>query len=246
MPFSETVKTELLVKSRRSCCICHRFKGTNLEVHHIVPEAQGGSNVASNGIPVCFDCHADVEHYNSKHPKGSKYSVTELKKHRENWFDKVAATGVDAATPMHADIDRRIAAEIHTHMTESESYAFLRDHDLGASYPGRRTDPLFRLEYKFHYPDLEFMDSDLEAQRAAFASDLSEAVNAIANLTSPMKGDPDWYSVGSEYELLTSPRYAEIKQEIDEANDLCSRAAVSYLELYNLIRRKLGVDLRFT
>jgi hypothetical protein len=92
MPFSQTIKSDALVACRRTCCICHTFCGINIECHHIVPEAQGGPSTLDNCIPICFNCHADVEHYNPAHPKGNKFSPEELRKHRDRWFAKVAAT----------------------------------------------------------------------------------------------------------------------------------------------------------
>jgi hypothetical protein len=245
MAFADAVKVDLLVKSRRSCCICHRFKGTNVEVHHIVPSAKGGSDATDNGIPLCFDCHADVEHYNVNHPKGTKYSEAELKKHRDNWFARVAATGPVQVNPAHSEIDRRVAEEIHKTMTVTDSYTFLRDHSLWNSYDGRRVDPLFDLDHKFSYPDLQFMDADLEALRASFAANLDGCTNKISLLTSPSATMKGWYTVGSEFELLTSPRYDKIKIEVEAADQACSRAAESYLQLYNRVREKLGLDLRF-
>lgn len=86
MPFSPAVAEELLVKAARCCCLCRKFKGQKLEVHHIVPEANGGADTADNGIPLCFDCHADVQSYNDKHPKGRKYRPSELILLRDMWF----------------------------------------------------------------------------------------------------------------------------------------------------------------
>jgi len=93
MCFSLEVAEELLVKSARCCCLCRKFKGTKIEVHHIVPVANGGSDNSDNGIPLCFDCHADVMSYNAKHPKGRKFRSVELKKHRDQWFILVQAGG---------------------------------------------------------------------------------------------------------------------------------------------------------
>ena len=69
----------------RKCCICHRFCGVN-ELHHIWQEADGGLSDFDNCIPLCFDCHADVGHYNPRHPKGKKYTPGELKGHRDQWY----------------------------------------------------------------------------------------------------------------------------------------------------------------
>lgn len=60
-----------------------------MECHHIVPESKGGTNTFENCIPLCFDHHAEVEHYNSEHPRGTKYSVNELKQLRDAWYEQI-------------------------------------------------------------------------------------------------------------------------------------------------------------
>ena len=87
MPFSPQVKEEALVKSRRCCCICNEFAGLFTNVHHIIQESQDGSNDIDNAIVLCLRCHGEVGHYNPDHPIGNKYSVSELKKHRDNWWE---------------------------------------------------------------------------------------------------------------------------------------------------------------
>lgn len=87
MPFSPDVKEDALVACGRCCCICHKFCGTKIEVHHIREESEGGDNSLGNAIPVCFDCHADMRSYDFKHPKGNKYSESELIRHRDIWYE---------------------------------------------------------------------------------------------------------------------------------------------------------------
>lgn len=57
-----------------------------VEVHHIVPEAEGGSNDADNAIVLCLKCHSEAGHYNPRHPIGTKFSPNELKRHRDQWL----------------------------------------------------------------------------------------------------------------------------------------------------------------
>jgi hypothetical protein len=80
------VKERVLLACARSCCVCHRFCGRNIELHHIEMESKGGKSSFDNCIPLCYDCHADAGHYNPTHPKGTKYSSSELRKHRDNWY----------------------------------------------------------------------------------------------------------------------------------------------------------------
>lgn len=89
MAFSKKVKEEALIKSKRCCCICNEFCGRNCVIHHIKQETQGGSNKIANAIVLCQNCHGEVGHYNPNHPIGNKYSPSEIKKHRNNWWQWV-------------------------------------------------------------------------------------------------------------------------------------------------------------
>jgi len=78
-----------MVACERHCCLCHNFKGTKIECHHIVQAADGGPDTLGNCIPLCFDCHAEVGAYNPKHARGTKFSAKELKKRRDDWYQEV-------------------------------------------------------------------------------------------------------------------------------------------------------------
>ena len=78
-----------MVACERHCCLCHKSTGVKIECHHILPAAAGGPDTFENCIPLCFDCHAEVEAYNPKHPKGTKYSANELKQRRDAWYQEV-------------------------------------------------------------------------------------------------------------------------------------------------------------
>lgn len=90
MGFPTSVANEVLVRCGRHCCICDKFVGSKIELHHIVQEADGGDDSVDNCIPLCFDCHAEVNSYNPRHPKGRKYTKIELKGHRDKCYEKYA------------------------------------------------------------------------------------------------------------------------------------------------------------
>lgn len=89
MSFSEEIKTKAMIARGRCCCICHKFCGNNMEVHHIKARAEGGQDIYENAIPLCFDCHAEVRQYDPKHPKRIKFTEKELIMHRDEWYRKV-------------------------------------------------------------------------------------------------------------------------------------------------------------
>lgn len=99
MGFSSSVKEKAYIASARRCCVCKKFAGRNIEVHHIIQAADGGEDTFDNAIPLCFDCHAEAGHYNPRHPKGAKYTPNELRVHRDKWY-KVVAEGMDHVEPV--------------------------------------------------------------------------------------------------------------------------------------------------
>lgn len=104
MSFPQNIKDEIFAKCARHCCVCHKPKGLNIEVHHITPKKQGGQDTFENAIALCFDCHADAGHYFAGHPKGSKLSPNELLKHKKEWFEIVQNNKIDAPKDIFVDI----------------------------------------------------------------------------------------------------------------------------------------------
>ena len=88
MGFPQSVADEIFVKCGRHCCLCGKYAGQKMELHHIKQAADGGEDTVDNCIPLCLDCHAEVASYNPRHPKGRKYTETELKGHRDRVFKK--------------------------------------------------------------------------------------------------------------------------------------------------------------
>jgi hypothetical protein len=244
MPWPANVRNEALAACQRSCSICHKFCGVRIELHHIKPESEGGPSTYDNCIPLCFDCHAEVQHYNSAHPKGTKFSSAELKLHRDRWFDRVATSSSYAVAPEHQVIDRRIAIEIHDYMTRDRSFQFLREETLKGSFLKRYVVPLYDLEQKFSNPDFEFFDADLEAARSDFARFLSRAVHEIATMTAPEKGDRDWLTGAPQY-WMKDDDYKEWERQTRVADQVLTEAATAYEALYRLARTRLVLDLRF-
>lgn len=82
--FSEADKVRVLLWSARHCCLCGKQAGIGIEVAHLDPK----SSDLDNAMPLCFDCHAAIGHYNSQHPRGRKYSIPELKARRDQVYEE--------------------------------------------------------------------------------------------------------------------------------------------------------------
>lgn len=90
MSFSKSIREDALVKAQRHCCVCHKFAGRSINVHHIKQESVGGDNTSANAIVLCLRCHAEAGHFNCNHPLGTKYAPSELIKHRDVWYKACA------------------------------------------------------------------------------------------------------------------------------------------------------------
>ena len=82
--FSEGDKILVLLWCARHCCLCGRFAGLGIEVAHLDPVRSD----IENAIPLCFDCHAAIGHYNARHPRGKKYSIPELRARRDQIYEE--------------------------------------------------------------------------------------------------------------------------------------------------------------
>ena len=111
MPFPRSVREQALVLAARHCCVCHRYKGVKIEVHHLEQEADGGGNDLENAIALCFDCHADAGHYNPDHPRGTNFSPRELRMARATWHRLVQENAANTAIreEIQSDMGRAIA-----------------------------------------------------------------------------------------------------------------------------------------
>jgi len=79
-----------------------------MQIHHIVPRSEGGSDSEENGIPLCFNCHAEVHSYNPKQAIGRRIRPSELRKHKEQWFAIVARSPwSQQAVMIDVDVDAR-------------------------------------------------------------------------------------------------------------------------------------------
>src|SRR6266545_127260 len=83
--FPRSIVERLLVASHRHCSLCHKPAGVKIEIHHIVPRSDRGTDTEENGMPLCFDCHAEV-HYEPNHPRGRRITQSELRRHKAQWF----------------------------------------------------------------------------------------------------------------------------------------------------------------
>lgn len=113
------IKIEVLIRAARHCCVCHRYAGLKVEVHHIKQRSKGGTDSLQNAIALCFDCYTDAGHYNSDHPRGTKFSPSELVLARDRWYEIVSQNKIS--------IPIRISEHIHCRHLVLKSIGVAKD-----------------------------------------------------------------------------------------------------------------------
>jgi hypothetical protein len=98
----DEISTKVLADCGRCCCLCRRFKPIQLQVHHIVLKSEGGEDELDNAIALCLTCHTDVH---TKAPFTRRFTVEELKAHRENVYRLVAEGKLPAGKPVETGAD---------------------------------------------------------------------------------------------------------------------------------------------
>ena len=76
MPFSEHTKLKAKRQSHFRCVVCRQ---PFVEIHHIIPQADGGSDLIDNACPLCARCH-DVIGPNREKRK-------QLREMRDFWYE---------------------------------------------------------------------------------------------------------------------------------------------------------------
>lgn len=234
MGFPSDIAEKALLDSGRHCCLCHRFCGTKIELHHIVQKADGGQDTYENCIPLCFDCHAEVKAYNPKHPKGRKFTGSELKGHRDRWYEKVKVNAGVVVNSNYLELDRKLFDEIRKILPSSGSVDFARFHDYGGAFPKESLNDFYSFYRYRTRPEFEFLDADLEGLRSKLINDIEEFLNLIGKFAFRNQVQPDWLEIDVQPELAI--------QVGKELNQLADKICQTYDDLIRLGRRKLGTS----
>ncbi|WP_035337685.1 HNH endonuclease [Dokdonia sp. PRO95] len=240
MAWPQKVKDKVLVACGRHCCICHKFCGTKIELHHIKLKSEGGTETEDNCIPLCFDCHADQKSYDFKHPKGTKYSPRELNDHRDKWYN-LAQQSLGTGTSDHLEQDKETFKIIYDLVPADKTIYFLKTKDFNSrKFSLTPIKPISELLLKVHNEAwIEFYDSDLEALRLRLFTAFEEFTDKIRTDTYNF---PD-----TQYDTQCVPREwmeqqpARYHETVDFLNKKADEIAIIYTNLVRLSRKKLGV-----
>lgn len=207
-----------------------------MELHHIQARADGGVDSFDNCIPLCFDCHANVGHYNPEHPRGRRIRPEELRQHRDQWFRKVASTPAGVAEARDAELDRDVVFRLTTMLPRNENLSFVRQFDYGSTFRKDSHDQLWRFAHEFTGPEHEFIDADLEAFSQALRDVVLRFLRQMAHDTfEEVLGTRE---IPKDWRVDQRERFDKAQ---DALNSLAGEVCERYDDLLRLARRKLGV-----
>ena len=121
MPFDPNDRIKALLWCDRHCCLCGKQCGVFIELHHIDPKAKSGKDSLENAIPLCFECHGAVGHYNNSHPRGVKLQHKELRKRRDQMYERYTSRFVP-------QVDFRITQAINGKLRKLPDVGFTISH----------------------------------------------------------------------------------------------------------------------
>ena len=173
MSFPKDIGIRALIACARCCCICHKFCGRKIELHHIEQKADGGKDTFENCIPLCFDCHADMGKSDPLHPKGRQYSKIELKSHRDRWYSKIENSQVIKSIDFIYEEDKVLFHDICNIFSDSIR-EWLSETNLAGSHPAKVFEPLDELLYNCNNPFKEFLNIELEKLKGNLLNTLNK------------------------------------------------------------------------
>lgn len=242
MTFPESIAEKALLDCSRCCCICHKFCGFKIELHHIIQKSQNGADTYENCIPLCLDCHADVKAYDPKHPKGRKYTDSELRKHRDRWYEKLTNQNIVVVHPDCIELDRKLFLKIREVIPgKQDSIFFVRNHMYSNPFLSGEHDDLQEYLFQSKDPAFEFIDTDLEAHK----SQLTNSIQKLLIILTEVVFTTDNWINDSKVAVYPDLKFSkpEIYYEaINRVHDAANKVCADYDDLVRLGRRKLAID----
>ena len=242
MGFPESVAEKALLDCGRCCCICHKFCGFKIELHHIVQKSQEGLHTYENCIPLCFDCHAESKAYDPKHPKGRRYTDSELKNHRDRWYEKVINGSLIVVHPECVELDRKLFLKIRGILPGTGgSIAFIRNCSYVIPFLREKHEGLGEYTRQCERSDFEFIDVDLESRKSQLTDTVIKFLGILNTVVFPGNNwDKDLKLAVYPEDKYSNPKlyYEAVSNVENAATEVCS----AYDDLVRLGRRKLAVE----
>jgi hypothetical protein len=104
MPFTEAIKLVAKRRAHFSCVVCRQ---PFVEIHHIIPQAAGGTDDLENAAPLCALCH---DHFG-----GNPEKRKQIREMRDLWYELCETRFRDSPTLKLAEAVEDIKSRQHEH-----------------------------------------------------------------------------------------------------------------------------------
>ena len=243
MAFPANIAEKALLDCGRCCSICHKFCGFKIELHHIIQRSEKGEDSYENCIPLCLDCHAEVKAYDPKHPKGRKYTESELIEHRNRWYEKVKNACFLLVHPECIELDRKLFLKIKEILpVAGGSIAFIRNHVYAAPWFFKAHDDLKNYRLYCQNPNFEFIDLDLEIHRCQLTECIEKFIETLFKVGFTTNRWTDKYQEIAVYPDIKYSQHDIYRQAVDDMHQTTNKICFAYDNLIRLGRRKLAVE----
>jgi hypothetical protein len=175
--------------------------------------------------------------YDHLHPKGTKYTSAELRRHRDEWYAKVKASPGSSYPASSKEQDTVAFGWLVEQLPYDGLIDYIERQDFGAPFKLSRLDPLEAFLSKSENPFYEFIDADLEGLRGALCATMQEFMGYMSVHTWSMHNS-DFQAIPREWEDQQPKRFIET---ITHLNDLSRKLVAAYRSLVRDARRRLGV-----
>ena len=220
--FSRTTKETIRKRAWFACCICKKIS-LGLEIHHIVPQRNGGPNTEENAAPLCPSCHRSYG--------GNPDLQARIREMRDFWYDqceRLFAIEQDPVESFRSIHDTFSLEELERLTVHNPTYV------LGREGTGRLE------ETRFSFHEEEYVHPRIVQELLGWISDSGSTIVGV-NLDTTNKsnrfygdasvarrGNIDWVSWGKERESFTYRHVATTPSgvEILECHDWSGGSSV--------------------
>jgi len=161
MAFSESTKLSVQRAAHFHCCLCRTL---GVEIHHIVPQAEGGSDEVENAAPLCPSCH---ETYGAN-PTKRKF----IREARDFWFE-ICATRYAGDSSWIEEMRARLASLA----TREDLKELINRNSSSAAGSAESPVPWDSLKYSFERDD--FVHPLIVKELIGWLSDPASTVVAV-------------------------------------------------------------------
>ena len=208
-----------------------------MQCHHITPKERGGDGTFDNLIPLCLNCHSEVQGYNEKHPVGTKYRPEELCQRRDLWYEAVKSIALPQANAALIAADSVTFEDLMSILPSNGNIAFLRTNSFGSSMLESCRTELYRFTWERCGPEHEFLDQELETLRQELLASVNQFLHTLGVNTFVLDHKVDMFAVPSEWEIEDPKRYWGVLKLLgNQADAVCAK----YDALVRMARIKLA------